>query len=370
MTDHADAVRRRELQRRAFAAGGGLTGEEAEELRMLSAPAFGPAVVQASSVTAPEPAADAAPSSVAETTAASDALSTSDDALTASELLSASEPEATPEPAAAPARRPRRALAVIITVAALILGVGVGWLSSPPTVHAPPAMTSAQQKIDAEIVATGDFDAGSVRFRGEKDGAALWSATQKDKPCVILSVDGQRSIGCVSASRADSGIEYPVAQLQTPDGDKSTSYTAYLIPTLAGEWAPVLNSMQVIASDWKGQYTEAELKLIDILEKAGLHGSDLQILGYDGDIPIWSTWGPDRCIAVVDPDTSDVLQHCTDFEAESPLEITLGDSVYQAVWSDQRGMTLTILKQATATVVCNGETGECTSIDDTTGEIG
>src|SRR5690606_21977422 len=113
--------------------------------------------------------------------------------------------------------------------------------SAPRAVQAAPTMTAEQQKIDAEIVASGDFDAESVRFRGEKDGAAIWSATQKEKPCVVLSVDGQRSTGCVSGERPDGGIDFPVAQVQTQDGDTRTSFTAYLIPTLSGEWAPVVD---------------------------------------------------------------------------------------------------------------------------------
>jgi hypothetical protein len=232
-------------------------------------------------------------------------------------------------------------------------------------------MTAAQQKIDAEIVASGDFDAGSVRFRGEKDGAALWSATQKEKPCVVLSVDGQRSTGCVSGERSDGGVDYPVAQMQTQDGNTSTSFVGSLVQTLSGEWAPVIQHMQMTASDWEGQYSQSELALIDILEKAGLHGSELQILGYDGDIPVWFTYGLNRCLAVVDPATSAVQQHCTDSQAESPLEITLGDSTYQAVWSDRRGPTLTVLKQTSGTrISCDTETGECTWVDDTPVERG
>ncbi|MDQ0613700.1 hypothetical protein QF046_001341 [Microbacterium sp. W4I4] len=359
MTDHADAARRRELQRRAFAVEGSLTPEEEEELRMLSAPAPAPA---------PAPASLPEPPAVAPTPGMTDAAGSD-----AVEQAPASEPE--PDPAtefgAAPARRPRRALAVVITVAALVLGAGIGWLSSPRTLDAAPTMTVEQQTIDAEIVASGDFDAGSVQFRGEKDGAALWSATQKEKPCVVLSVDGQRSTGCVSGERSDGGIDYPVAQVQTQDGDTSANVTGLLIPTLSGDWAPVIEHMALTAGDWQGQYSSAELALIDILEKAGLHGSELQILGYDGDIPVWSTWGPERCIAVVDPATSAVQQHCTDDYSEGPLEIALGDSVYQAVWSDQRGPVLTILKQATALqVTCDIETGDCTWVDDTPVDVG
>lgn len=358
MTDPSDAARRRELQRRAFAVGGGLTPEEAEELRMLSAPV---AVHEPSAVT---PALEPAETAVA-------APAAPDEPPAASDPVIGSESASGPGHTITPARRPRWALAVVITVAALVLGVGVGWLSSPRPVQAAPTMTAEQQKIDAEIIASGDFDAGSVRFRGEQDDAALWSAMQKEKPCIVLSVDGQRSTGCVSAERSDGGIDYPVTQLQTQDGDKSTGFTAYLMPTLSGEWAAVLDSVALTDSDWQGQYPAEELALIDILEKAGLHGSELQILGYDGDIPVWSTYGLDRCLAVVDPATSTVQQQCMDVTSEGPLEIALGDSVYQASWSDQRGPMLTILKQAILKqVTCDTETGDCTWVDDTPVEVG
>jgi len=370
MADSADAARRRELQRRAFAAGGGLTPEEAEELRMLSAPADvrEPAALPPASVTAEMPVTAETPVTAK---APEIAYAATEEPPAASDSDTGPESAAGPAPAITRARRPRRALAVLIAVAALVLGVGVGWLSAPRAVQAAPTMTAEQQKIDAEIVASGDFDAESVRFRGEKDGAAIWSATQKEKPCVVLSVDGQRSTGCVSGERPDGGIDFPVAQVQTQDGDTRTSFTAYLIPTLSGEWAPVVDSMAMTASDWQAQYTPEELELLDILEKDGLNGSDLEILGYDGDIPVWSTYGPERCLAAVDPDTSTVQQHCTDRDAESTLEIALGDSIYQAVWSDRRGTSLTILKQATSSqVTCDTETGDCTWVDDTPVDVG
>lgn len=356
MTDHADAARRRELQRRAFAPAGGLTPEEAEELRMLSAPAATQQLPDVEPATAP-----AAPAE-----------------LPASETptVTESSPESVraPEPAPEQAvewRRPRRALAVVITVAALVLGVGAGWLSSPRTAQASPAMTSAQQQIDAEIVASGDFDAGSVRFRGEKDGAALWSAMKNEMPCVVLSVEGERRTGCASETPVNGETALAITQLQIQDGDEVTSYTGYLLQTLSGEWAPMIQQMSMASNDWKAQYNETERALLDVLEKAGLHGPDLTILGYDGDIPIWATWGPDMCIAVVDPDTSAVQQHCTDLNSDNALEIALHDSIYRAVWRDQRGPTLTIEKQAEVSkVFCDAETGDCTSIDDTTGEIG
>lgn len=383
MSDHADAARRRELQRRAFAAGGGLTAEEAGELRMLSAPAPArtdgpPAVTQAA------PTADAAQSAGEEPPGSSEPVPASEpvsEPVSASESVSASGPETTPgsepettfettpESAAAASPPRRRALAVVITVAALLLGIGVGWVSSPRSVHTAPAMTAEQQKADAEIVASGDFDSDSVRFRGEKNGAALWSATRDAQPCVILSVDGRRSSGCSSPSQSEDGMGFALAQLHKQDGDRSTSFTGYLVQTLSGEWAPVVNSMQMVGADWEGQYTQEELALIDILEQAGLHGSELQILGYDGDIPVWSTYGPDRCMAVVDPATSVVQKHCTGTDSDTVLEITLHGSVYQVVWSDRRGPTLTILR-APASIVCDADSGYCASADDTTGEIG
>src|SRR5690606_18320080 len=115
-----DAARRRELQRRAFSPGGGLTPEEAVELRMLSVPAS----EQEPQVSTPEPDSDAAPIPAAETAAAAETAPASETLpVSEADALSAASDSAASDPV--PARRPRWA-PVVVTVAALVPGVGAG----------------------------------------------------------------------------------------------------------------------------------------------------------------------------------------------------------------------------------------------------
>jgi len=364
MTDRSDAARRRELQRRAFSPGGGLTPEEAVELRMLSVPAS----EQEPQVSTPEPDSDAAPIPAAETAAAAETAPASETLpVSETDALSAASDSAASDPV--PARRPRWA-PVVVTVAALVLGVGAGWLSAPRAAQASPSMTAVQQQIEDEIVASGEFDADTVQFRGTKEGAELWSALRDEQQCVILNFGDQRSTGCHSPEQPEESLAVAVAQLQTHEDDREVVVYGYLIRNLAGGVSPVIERMQMGVSNWQSQYSPEELTLVEALEKSGVRGSDVQILGYDDDIPIWITSYEDRCVAVVDPADRTVRQSCHDDDRSEPSELVFHDSVYQVVWSDQRGPTLTILKQATVSLFCDGETGECQSIDDTTGEIG
>lgn len=382
MTDHADAARRRELQRRAFAAGGGLTADEAEELRMLSAPAPAPvsepvpAISSAPQATdrrmpvASDPkSADASPAKNPATEAMRPAASDPAASDSAEPDSAASDSAASDTAEPAPARRPRRMLAIISTAVALVLSVGAGWLSAPRAEHATPSMTVAQQQIEDEIIAGGDFDAGTVQFRGAKEGAEFWSALKGDKQCVILNVGDQRATGCELPDLPLDSLAIAFAQLQTHEGDRDVVFSGYLLENLSGGVSPIIERAQMGVGNWESQFSPEELKLIEALEKTGARASEAQILDYDGDLPIWIPSPLDQCIAIVDPADQGVSQSCAGPDGVS--EIDFHDSIYRVVWSARRGAVLTILKQATSTrITCDTETGDCTWVDDTPVEAG
>lgn len=374
----ADA-RRRDLQRRAFAPGGGLTPEEAEELRMLSQP-----VPEAMVAPAEEPrdrAAEEPRRSVAEPVEASSARHPD-----ASLRLAGARPaqaagsaprEDGPEPPASapvPSRLHPRWLIPIVLLVALVVGLGVGWLVSPRPAHAgPPAMNAAQRQVYDDLVADGGFETGSVSFAGTKHGASVWTAAKTGQECIVMVLDGHRQTQCADPTTGSYDGLIGV-QLETGEGDLRSTITAVLFTDISGERSVMVNKMNTASYDdgWQGQYSPSELDLVHVLEQDGFTGPELMISGYDGDVPIWTTWGDEFCIAVVDPDSHDVTKSCTDPMVGAVVEIGFRDAAYSAAFTETRGIAVSVTRdpKGIAAYSCDSATGQCTSIDDTTGDIG
>lgn len=369
----AGAERRRDLQRRAFAPGGGLTPEEAEELRMLSQPVAGvvaPAEEPQEWVTEPVEGPEVPHHSASPRVA---------DARSAQATSSATQrgrlPEPAEGPASAPAHRHPRWLIPVVLLVALVVGLGVGWLLSPRPAHAsPPAMNAAQQKAYDDLVATGGFEDGSVSFAGTKYGASVWTAAKDGDECVVMLLDGHRSTECADPKTGSYGNGMIGVQRETGDGDLHATITAVLITDITGERTVLVTKLRMTSDDdgWQGQYSTAELELVHVLEDDGFRGPELMISGYDGDVPIWTTWGDRFCIALVDPDSHDVTKSCTDPMAGAVVEIGFRDSVYSARFTEKHGIAVSVTRDPTgvATSSCDSDTGQCASIDDKTGDIG
>ncbi|MFD5224663.1 hypothetical protein ACFWHT_03490 [Microbacterium sp. NPDC058342] len=340
MESEEDAGRRRELQRRAFAPGGALTGAEAEELRMLSV-RRGEAEVAGG-----DPMETAAPGTDAAAPPATPPASVEEQP---SPPVPVEEP-ATPEPEPGqetPSRRRPRWLAPVVCAAALLAGLGIAWLTSPRTSDAAPAMNPEQQRIFAAVAADDelDLDPESLRFAGEKHGAAVWTATRGDERCVILSMDDERRTGCAEPVTGSYGPRYPVTSIDVAEDGMATTVTAVLAPTLTGEWRVIVNRWQMSLDDWRSRYTDAEVALVDALMDAGFDPASLSVLGRDGELPIWMQYGDKPCIMIADPDTLEVVSACAESGA-STAEVLYRDSVYVLTWSELRGSTLTIVRPA------------------------
>ncbi|WP_298862467.1 hypothetical protein [uncultured Microbacterium sp.] len=355
----ADA-RRRDLQRRAFAPGGSLTPEEAEELRMLSQPVPAQAAAPAEGPQAPagEPQAPAEEpeGGVAEPVEGSTTVS------------------ATPE-VEGPTRRHPRWLIPVVLLVALVVGLGVGWLVSPRPAHAsPPAMNAAQRQVYDDLVADGGFKAGSVSFAGTKHGASVWTAAKSGQECIIMLLDGHRETQCADPKTGTYGNGMIGVQSETGEGDLRSIITAVLLTNISGERSVIVNRINTASYDdgWQAQYSQAELDLVNVLEQDGFTGPELMISGVDGDIPIWTTWGDQFCIAVVDPDSHDVTKSCTDPMVDAVIQIGFRDAAYSARFTENHGIAVSVVRDPSAVsrVSCDSATGQCTSIDDTTGDIG
>jgi len=412
MTEEQSAARRRELQHKAFAPGGGLTDAETAELRELSTPTIeGPAAATRSAqtldpatATAPAPAA-AAPAAFAPAPAAPESVETeltAPDATTApqpasdnypagsqSDLLlgqaasdsasdAASETDAEP---ASPERptKPRRMVTLIAAATALLVGFGAGWLLFE--YNSGPSMTDEQRATWAELESSGEYDDGSLEFAGSEQEASGWFATQDDgaRQCLILTASEDKN---APDQEAQSRKEQTCL---LSDGEESSWDLQVSLPVYGSEqtpnalfWAMAVrdvdgklrmaiqrNDYADQQFDWRNNYAGTELEIATLLDSEGFSGDTLQIVGYDGETPVWLSYaGAQPCVLVADA-ASVLMQACGELTNEKALQVQ-GDGVaYSVSQTEMRGPVLTIIRTGTA---INVETGEV--IDDKTGEIG
>lgn len=365
----ADAARRRELQHRLYAPGGALTPEETEELRMLSA-------TSAAGEHATAESAAVATVRLPESEVHAPAVMTDTVRAPESTVSGEGSPPGIREDASPSASKSRpRWLIPMVAAAALILGLGIGWMTVPhPAVHAAPEMSAEQQKIQREIIKAGEVDADTLEFAGEKYGASVWTAFRGKERCVVIAAQEQRSTACGGTEggpRSDT-IAAGVNGLQ--DGGTTRSVNALLAKTMNGDWTVFVQQWEMDVDDdsWQQQYSDTEMRLVGALQDAGFDGQNLTILGRDGDLPIWFDYNGGGCVAVVDPGTLEVTKACGADGSTDTVELPYRGTTYSVRWTERRGPVLTMIREGKAStfVSCDAVTGECTSNDDRTGDIG
>jgi hypothetical protein len=311
-----DDDRLRELQRRAYGPGGGLSEAEAVELAQLRA-----AGRAASAPVVPAPVApaafDTAPvSSVAGVemksratveTGAGDALATPAPVETGAGGAGEEPagPESTPSLPARSVRKKRILLAVVALACALLIGLGAGWLLFGH--DGAPAMTAAQQKAWTEFEASGKYDAGSIRMVGEKYGVTAWYATKKDLDleCIMLTPAPTDTVGCAATPDSKKDDEGYWGQLSVQlelDKPKGAMVQAAIVRDTRGEPVAVLDRWNPgPEADWTNMFHGPELDIAKVIVKeTGADGNYLRIIGYDDDTPIWLDQGPESCIYIAD----------------------------------------------------------------------
>ena len=347
MLEGAEAARRRELQLRAYAPGGSLTDAEAAELRdldsrNLTAPVVAPPI--------PEP----APTRDDAFRAAAMWAGSSQEPRRASPDMDAEQPAADPDPARVPAasarrRFPQRLLIPVIAIVAVVLGLVAGRLVFGE--HTP--MTAAQQTAWAKLDASGTYEPGSLRLVGSKYGVDAWKGTQSASKleCLILTREGGsddptdgHSAGCLNPDQRANG-EQLQANLDYSEKRVQYSVWAAVVEDINGEQAVVMQRQNMTEGfDWRAMYGESELAMVRELEDAGFSGQMLNILGYDGDTPVWSGVDDEQrqCLMVVQGDG--IVQQCGGPARIEPLELTIGDTTYAIEHTPDRGDALTIYR--------------------------
>lgn len=371
MLDEAQAARRRELHSRAYAAGGALNRDEAEELRSLEAlaraeaPAPGPSPREnpgpqqdrssqqnpsRQPSPSPQPSPSRQPSPSTDPNGPERPLEHDDDgALATHEDFEQAEP-GPGDRADRDRRRPRAVPLILTALVALLLGLGGGWLISQRADMAP-AMSAEQAKMIAGLEQTRRFDPDSIRFAGEKYGAALWRATSNDGDlqCLIIATTKRTEHNCMRPPADDTPFAEPVnVSVVGVEGEQEWIYWASVTEDVSGREVVVIqrNAMGG-GEDWTAQFTPDELIFAEKLVERGVDPHALYIVGYDDRTPVFITQLDDSCIYVVDHDTLDVFQAC-DSGGAPEVSLRRSETTYTVQQSSSRGPVLTITRGASA----------------------
>ncbi|MFE6995671.1 hypothetical protein ACFVAE_06910 [Microbacterium sp. NPDC057659] len=254
-------------------------------------------------------------------------------------------------------------LAAAVAASALLIGVGAGWLLFGR--DAGPAMSAAQQKAWAEFEASGKYDEGSIRMVGERYGITAWYATKKELAleCIMLTPAPTATVGCAPPPDPKKDEEGYWGQLSVQlelDKPKGTMVQAAIVRDTRGEPVAVLDRWDPGPQDsWTNMFQGTELDIAKaIVKETGVDGGALQIIGYDGDTPIWFAQDGNNCVYVAD--TSKVLLKGCGVDMFGGTTEFGGDGVTYSVRGTERGPVLTVIR--------GGDPAD-PSIDDTTGEI-
>ena len=394
MLNEAERSRRRELQRLAFAAGGGLDDAQLAELRELDARAAARSVTPAPPAAEPEsavrPPAVQPPPGVQPPIAAPALIGSVPEPETAASESAASD-QRDPEPAEAGSDDPpapsgqtaRRRLSipvlVLSAIVAVLLGVGIGWLGFGRAAGGH-AMTDAQRATLVQLDSSKEFDPGSIEFVGAKHGVEAWYATKDldENECLVLVADDKteaaaedRRVSCQKKEAPEAfGLQ---ANLELLVDDERVMVWAVLLDDTDGDRVTVIQR-EVLADDgtydWRSQYSGPELDIAEFLDASGYDGDSLQLIGWDDTTPVWMTFdGSEVCMLVAEP-TALIGEACAEFDSAvgSRIEMSTAAGVYQLNLTQNLDPRLTIIRTPDS-IICDIDSGYC-GVDDKTGETG
>ena len=180
--------------------------------------------------------------------------------------------------------------AVLAAAALLIAGTGIGWLASTLSAPAPVALTAEQQEWQNELLASGDYDSGSVRAVAVEEGAVVWTATKdgRSRTCLILSTGDVTQPSCDRTETvATTGI-YGSITVSAED-DRQRQVAVQMLLTAAGEPAVAVSAYDYDTGISGITYANDEEALIaERLVDDGFDANSLWVVGYDDDVPVWS----------------------------------------------------------------------------------
>ncbi|MGW9156921.1 MULTISPECIES: hypothetical protein [unclassified Microbacterium] len=324
MLEPEESEELRSLQARAYGRDSSLTAAEAERLRELEdrrlAPAAGAGpdaehAVSDQRKSDEAPADDDADVSVGEGEAEDAAVAASADAAS-DDAVDATASASSSWRSLFSLLRTRWRPVALAAVVVLAIGVGVGWLAFGRSGAAAVELTAEQQTWQNELVAAGVYDPGSIRALGVQEDVVIWTATKdaKERTCLILGT-GEATVPSCDRTEvlAETGIYGSISV--KGDGALQREVSAQLLFTASGEPAVAVSAYDFDPTDSGITYAnEAESETAARLAENGFQAGSLWVVGYDGDVPIWTAVqieSQNQCL-IYDGSTDEAPVACAD----------------------------------------------------------
>lgn len=223
--------------------------------------------------------------------------------------------------------RRRWPVALGVSVVFVVVGVLLGWVLFADRGPAPLQLTAQQQEWQGAVIASGDFDPGSVRALREEEGVLIWFATKDGGANVCLVLGDARATAPACTTREQASVQGVNATL-TKVVDESQSYDieAQMLLTPEGEPAIIARSYITSPQTTARFASQEEVEAAEALAEAtGLDGRSIAVVGYDGGVPIWTgiDMATQRFCLVLDGSMPDPPMVCDDSLMLSGAESTL-----------------------------------------------
>ncbi|MFK3676385.1 hypothetical protein ACI2IP_01555 [Microbacterium sp. NPDC090218] len=331
MLDAEESKELRSLQARAYGRDAELTASDAARLRELEDRRFARVPDATPAVAVEPPVAEAAGEMQTEALAveAGDAERSGDDRDSSGPAAAASE-----ESSAASSRRALLSVmrahwrpVAIAVVGLLVVGVGVGWLAFGRSDTASVALTAEQQEWQDDLVSGGVYDSGSIRALGVEEGAVIWAATRDggERTCLILGTGDVTLPSCNLTERVSVEGIYGSITVRTEE-DQERQVSAQMLLTVSGEPAAVVSSYEYDSMETGITYAnEEESQTAERLVGEGYDAGSLWVVGYDGEVPIWTAVQRDsqsQCL-IYDGSTDDAPVTCIEPETMQEQDASL-----------------------------------------------
>lgn len=289
MTDAAELVELRSLQARAYGRDASLSAAEALRLRELERRRAEPTPVVADPpVEAPvsaltsgtgnlEPQTDDVPGS-----GDGDATTTGTDQ---------GGPDGPGRPPGRSWLRTRWLPLAAAVVTLVLVGIGLGWAlfrgSGPDTA----ALSPEQQQWQSALLASGNYDRGSLRALAVEEGAVIWVATKDDAEitCLLVATSPSALPSCDRTETVGRTGLFGAVTLESKE-ETRRELNVQMVFTASGEPAVAAN----VAEFGPGTTNGMTWANADEAEKAkriadqGFQINSLWVVGYDGDVPVWT----------------------------------------------------------------------------------
>jgi len=201
----------------------------------------------------------------------------------------------------------------------LVVGLGIGWLAFGRSGgSAPVELTAEQQEWQNTLLSGGRYDPGSIRALAVEEGAVVWTATMDEnaRTCLIL---GTGDVTMPQCDLTETAVVTGISGSITVDGegDLQRQLSVQMLFTAAGDAAVAVSSYDYDPSFSGITYAnDQESRTAERLADEGFDTNSLWVVGYDGDVPVWTAVKVDaqtQCL-IYDGSTAEAPIACADPE--------------------------------------------------------